>query len=92
MISQITTRRDFCERLGDTIGMKLTYISIVLMEFIGGVLLQQRYMIYYRIVTAPATVVNLLLSRQSLSSFKQVSGGLQCFGMLTNSLLKCDSC
>jgi len=32
--------------------MNLISISIVLMEFIGDALLQQRFLIYYRIVTA----------------------------------------
>jgi len=55
------------------------------MEFIGDALLQQRFMIYYCIVTVPAMVVILVPLSQSLRFFKQVSGGLQCFRMLTNS-------
>jgi len=83
--SQITTKRDSLERLGDIIGMNLISISIVLMEFKRDALLQQRFLIYYHIVTALAMVVILQLSRQYPKFFKQAFGGLQCFGMLRSS-------
>jgi len=82
IILQITTRIDSYERLGDIIGMSLIYISIVLMEFTGDALLQQRSLIYYRIVTALAMVVILQLSKQYPKFFKKAFGGLQCFGIL----------
>jgi len=65
--------------------MSLISISIVLMEFIGDALLQQRFLIYYRIVTALAMVVILQPSRQYPKFFKQTFGGLQCFRMLRSS-------
>jgi len=64
IISHITTRRDSYERLGDIIGMNHISISIVLIECAGDALLQQRFLICYRIVTALAMVVILQPSRQ----------------------------
>jgi len=65
--------------------MNLISISIVLMEFIGDALLQQRFLIYYRIVTALVMVVILQPSREYPKFFKQAFGGLECFGMLRSS-------
>jgi len=65
--------------------MNLISIRIVVMEFTGDALLQQSFLIYYRIVTTLAIVVILQPSRQYPKFFKQAFGGLQCFGRLRSS-------